>query len=82
MTAGDSSRVDEAFVQTIIEMFGEDSDVFRVRVAGDFPRALPDSFIPMEWAERASEAPAPKIARAFRVDIGIDVARYGDDSSL
>ena len=78
----DSSRVDETFVQTIIEMFGEDSDVFRVRVAGDFPRALPDSFIPMEWAERASEAPAPKIARAFRVDIGIDVARYGDDSSV
>lgn len=78
----DSSRVDEAFVQTIIEMFGEDSDVFRVRVAGDFPRALPDSFIPMEWAERASEAPAPEITRASRVDIGIDVARYGDDSSV
>lgn len=78
----DSSRVDETFVQTIIEMFGEDSDVFRVRVAGDFPRALPDSFIPMEWAERASEAPAPEITRAARVDIGIDVARYGDDSSV
>ena len=78
----DSSRVDEAFVHTIVEMFGEDSDVFRVRVAGDFPRALPDSFIPMEWAERASEAAAPEIARASRVDIGIDVARYGDDSSV
>lgn len=78
----DSSRVDEAFIKTIVEMFGEDSDVFRVRVAGDFPRALPDSFIPMEWAERASEAPEPEISRASRVDIGIDVARYGDDSSV
>ena len=51
----DSSRVDETFVQTIIEMFGEDSDVFRVRVAGDFPRALPDSFIPMD--KRVQEEP-------------------------
>lgn len=78
----DSSRVDHEFVAKITDMFGEDSDVFRVRVAGDFPRALPDSFIPMEWAERASEAQTPAIERAERVDIGVDVARYGDDSSV
>lgn len=78
----DSSRVDQDFVDKITDMFGEDSDVFRVRVAGDFPRALPDSFIPMEWAEKASEAKAPTIERAERVDIGVDVARYGDDSSV
>ena len=77
-----SSRVDQDFVDTITDMFGEDSDVFRVRVAGEFPRALPDSFIPMEWAERASEAKAPEIEQVTRVDIGIDVARYGDDSSV
>lgn len=77
-----SSRVDQDFVDTIIDMFGEESDVFRVRVAGEFPRALPDSFIPMEWAERASEAKAPEIEQVTRVDIGIDVARYGDDSSV
>lgn len=77
-----SSRVDQDFVDTIIDMFGEDSGVFRVRVAGEFPRALPDSFIPMEWAERASEAKAPEIEQVTRVDIGIDVARYGDDSSV
>lgn len=78
----DSSRVDQVFIDKIVNMFGEDSDVFRVRVAGDFPRALPDSFIPMEWAERASEAEAPVIKRAARVDIGVDVARYGDDNSV
>lgn len=78
----DSSRVDHEFIDTIIDMFGEDSDVFRVRVAGEFPKALPDSFIPMEWAERASEAEAPEIEQATRVDIGVDVARYGDDSSV
>lgn len=77
----ESSRVDDAFIHTITEMFGEDSDVFRVRVAGDFPKSLPDSFIPMEWCERASAAhTAPEIPN--RIDIGVDVARYGDDSSV
>lgn len=78
----DSSRVDQEFIDKIIDMFGEDSDVFRVRVAGEFPKSLPDSFIPMEWAEKASEAVAPEIERAQLVDIGVDVARYGDDSSV
>ena len=39
----DSSRVDQEFIDRIVDMFGEDSDVFRVRVAGDFPKALPDA---------------------------------------
>jgi len=77
----DSSRVDTAFIKTIIDMFGEDSDVFRVRVAGDFPKSLPDSFIPMEWAERAS-GPVEVPEQPQRIDIGVDVARYGDDSSV
>lgn len=76
-----SSRVDTSFIKTISEMFGEDSDVFRVRVAGDFPKSLPDSFIPMEWAERASgQVTVPEEPR--RIDFGVDVARYGDDSSV
>ena len=78
----DSGRVDREFIQTIIEMYGEDSDVFRVRVAGEFPRALPDSFIPVEWCERASTADCQSVDTVSRIDIGIDVARYGNDSSV
>lgn len=77
-----SSRVSQEFIKTIIEMYGEDSDVFRVRVSGDFPKALPDSFIPMEWAERQSEAQRPEAEEPRRIDIGVDVARFGDDSSV
>lgn len=75
-----SSRVSKEFVQMIIEMYGEDSDVFRVRVAGDFPKAMPDSLIPLEWAERNSEK---KVLIVFpkTIDIGVDVARFGDDES-
>lgn len=77
----DSSRVDHKFIDKITRMFGEDSDVFRVRVAGEFPKSLPDSFIPMEWAERAS-GPVEIPPEPRHIGIGVDVARYGDDSSV
>ncbi len=76
----DSCHVSKKFVQQIIDMFGMDSDVFRVRVSGQFPKATPDSLIAMEWCESATKL-QPDISRT-RVDIGIDVARYGDDSSV
>lgn len=46
-----SSRVSDDFVKTIIQMYGEDSDVFRVRVAGEFPRQENDVFIPLPLVE-------------------------------
>lgn len=76
----DSIRVSKKFVNQIIEMFGEDSDVFRVRVAGEFPKSTPDSFIAMEWCEQATKLSIEPLEQ--RIDIGIDVARYGDDSSV
>jgi hypothetical protein len=65
----------------IVDMFGEDSDVFRVRVSGDFPKAMPDSFIPMEWAERNSKKTLT-LETPTTIDIGVDVARFGDDESV
>ncbi|EFC97230.1 terminase [Hungatella hathewayi] len=75
----DSQHVNQKFVQKIINMFGMDSDVFRVRVAGQFPKSTPDSLIMMDWCEAATQL-KPETVRN-RVDIGVDVARYGDDSS-
>lgn len=77
-----SQRVSKAFVQKIINMFGEDSDVFRVRVAGQFPKSMPDSFIPMELCRAAAERRRPEILHPERIDMGVDVARYGNDSSI
>lgn len=73
------ARVDQAFVDKIIDMFGADSDVFRIRVAGEFPKSEADSLISMEWCEAAAEMEIE--TKNERIDIGIDVARYGDDSS-
>lgn len=76
-----SGRVSNEFVRSIIDMYGEDSDVFRVRVAGEFPKAMADSFIAMEWAERNSVT-EQIVCAPRRVDIGVDVARFGDDDSV
>ena len=76
-----SSRVDGAFIQKITDMYGAESDVFRVRVAGEFPKAIPDCFIWMDWCEQAAGREM-EIGEAYIVGIGVDVARYGDDSSV
>jgi len=82
VSSADSPRVSEGYVQMIIDMFGEDSDVYKVRVAGEFPSALPDSFISLEWVERCSHKSAPKQLEPAVISIGVDVARFGDDESV
>ena len=61
--------------------WGEDSDFVRVRVRGLFPKAEPDTLIPLDWIEQAMERIIPKEQRAGPVFLGVDVARYGDDDT-
>lgn len=75
-----SKRVSDQYVQTIIDMYGEDSDPYRVRVAGEFPKAMPDSFISVEWAEQCVR-PSPHAPQVC-IELGVDVARYGDDETV
>lgn len=77
-----SSRVSDDFIKTIIQMYGEDSDVFRVRVAGEFPRQENDVFIPLPLVEKSIMTEWTEPARPVRIDIGCDVARYGDDRTV
>lgn len=77
-----SSRVSKEYVDRIIRMYGEDSNVFRVRVAGEFPLAEDDVFIPLYLLEKSimtefSPRKNPNILR-----IGCDVARFGDDKTV
>jgi hypothetical protein len=79
-----SSRVDKEFIKKIINMYGEDSDVFRVRVAGEFPLQEEDVFIPLSMIERSitlgkdwKPPSAPEL-----IHIGCDVARFGDDKTV
>lgn len=61
--------------------YGEDSDFFRIRVLGQFPRASSLQFISNELAEEAARRTDFRDEKAPIV-IGVDVARYGDDASV
>jgi len=67
-------------IEDVIQRFGADSNEYRVRVLGDFPKAGPDSLIPMEWVEAAiTRDVAPMNVMPVW---GVDPARGGDRSTL
>lgn len=73
-----SLRVDREYIKLIAEMFGTDSDVYRVRVLGEFPKANPDSFISLDMIN----TDFIDIGDIYSIDLGVDVARFGDDESV
>lgn len=60
--------------------YGDDSDFFRVRVKGEFPRGGAMQFIDGETVEAAARRPAESHLRQPLV-MGVDCARGGDDQS-
>ena len=77
-----SSRVSQDFVQTIIRIYGEDSDVFRVRVAGEFPLQEEDIFIPLSLVEHSIMTEYSIPQKPTLLHIGADIARFGDDKTV
>ena len=64
------------------ETYGEDSDFFRVRVRGQFPRVSSMQLIPTDdWNRATNNMHAQSDESSARV-LGVDVARFGDDSSI
>lgn len=61
--------------------YGEDSDFFKVRVRGVFPTESSNLFISREKAEQAAHRPEPERFENQVAFLGVDVARYGDDST-
>lgn len=71
---------DPAVYQKIIDQHGEDSDEARVEVYGQFPNAGARQFIPMDHIRGALEREVIPDPGAPLI-MGVDVARYGEDSS-
>jgi hypothetical protein len=73
--------VDVGALQRIVDQYGEDSDQARVEVRGMFPKQGDKQFIGRQLIEGA-------INRELQSDpyaplmLGVDVARFGDDSSV
>lgn len=63
------------------EDYGEDSDFFRIRVLGKFPRQDQSSFIRRDIAVAATKR-VPERDNPFPVVLGVDVGRFGDDPSV
>ncbi|MFC6650507.1 hypothetical protein [Paenibacillus rhizoplanae] len=76
----DSPRTSKENIEMLKRKYGEGSDVYRVRVQGQFPRGEAGTFITLEAAEHAAKEVQIKVTGTTLV-IGVDVARYGDDET-
>jgi phage terminase large subunit len=79
-----SPRVTKAYCEGMAKKWGRDTDIYRVRVLGDFPEAESDAFISLSLVEAAIlryELNKEKELDGI-IEAGIDVARYGDDETV
>lgn len=77
----DSPRASAAYIEEIKEKYGEDSNVYRVRVLGEFPLAEDNTVLAIGLLQDAAQREIevdPKVQAVW----GLDVARFGDDSSV
>jgi len=66
-------------IEDVAQMYGRDSNAFRVRVLGEWPTADDQAVIPLELVEAAlGRDVQPKPVWPV---LGVDVARFGDDTS-
>lgn len=67
------------WVEEMRKKYGEDSDVYRIRVKGEFPKKEANVLIGVDLVESAIDAER----ELYGTDefIGVDVARFGDDWS-
>lgn len=76
----DSPRVSDAYVKEMASRYGEESNAYRIRVLGEFPRSDDDTVIPMELLDLAVQRDV-KPTEFQPLVWGLDVARFGSDSS-
>ena len=76
----DADTVSEQFLEGMAEKYGTESNVYRVRVLGEFPTQSDDVLLPLHLVEEAigrDVEPAPTTPVIW----GVDVARFGSDRS-
>jgi phage terminase large subunit len=74
-----SPLVSKQYVEDMTKKYGVDSPIFQVRVAGNFVTAV-DGVIPLDWCIAARDRDVKPFANSQEI-WGVDVARFGDDSS-
>ncbi len=74
----ESTQVTKNYIEDMAHKYGTDSDVYRVRVLGDFPTSDSDAVIPLDLIEAAHGRDVAPIERVMPI-WGLDVARFGSN---
>lgn len=77
-----SPRTNKENIEAIAKKYGKESNVYRVRVLGEFPLAENDVFIPISLVEKAIMTDLPEQKKIGSIAFGVDVARFGDDETV
>ena len=77
----DVEGTNKQFLQSLIDAYGIDSDIVKVRVRGQFPSASSMQFIATNVVEAARTRPLGQTLGSDPVIFGVDCARFGDDHS-
>lgn len=80
MDAEASPRVSKATISFFKKKYGEGSNAYAVRVRGEFPAGEDDAFITL--ADTMAAVDRDNIESSDVVEIGCDVARFGDDETV
>ena len=75
------SLITKEGVDEMAEQYGENSDIYRIRVLGEFPLADADTKIALSLVVDAEQREKPLLAGVEQV-IGLDVARHGEDRTV
>lgn len=77
----DVEGTNKEYLNEVIETYGEDSDIARVRVKGQFPAASSMQFISSAHVQTARMRAVDALPTDPLI-YGLDCARYGDDASV
>jgi len=75
-----SKRTNKENIAAMKRKYGADSNFVRIRVYGEFPLQEDDVFIPISLIESARQQEGD--SKVDSIDIGVDVARFGDDETV
>ena len=76
-----STNVKASYPEYMKDKYGEESNVFRIRVIGDPPLDSENTLIPLAWTLQCI-GNETDIAEDEPIYLGVDVARYGEDKSI
>jgi hypothetical protein len=72
----------KAYLDELVQTYGEDSDIVKVRVRGVFPSRSISQFIATDLVEDAKLRRLTAIDPGAPLVLGVDLARFGDDECV